>query len=200
MLDVTASGGTSAGHFATSAAGDVAHGGNPITVTGGYWAKGQQVTNLVMVPVDGGPAVLENACPGSAYFTASVVGYYVTLDSAGRPGVPAGDAAAAGHGHHHGQAVRHAGGHRQGRHTRDRHHRRGRQPHRLPGHRSGTITAYADDTPLPVPMNVSYAPGVSIADAAIVTVGKDGAIRLYNSGSRTVAVNVDLTGSYYAYP
>ena len=35
---------------------------------------------------------------------------------------------------------------------------------------------------------------------AIVAVGTDGDIRLYNGGSTTVAVNVDLLGSYYAYP
>ena len=39
-----------------------------------------------------------------------------------------------------------------------------------------------------------------MANAAIVAVGKDGAIRLDNTGSRPVTVNVDLTGSYYAYP
>ena len=65
MLEITASGGTSAGHFATSAAGDVPqYGGNAISVAGGYWAKGQQVTDLVMVPVDGAPAFLKNAGPG----------------------------------------------------------------------------------------------------------------------------------------
>jgi hypothetical protein len=65
---------------------------------------------------------------------------------------------------------------------------------------SGTVAAYADGTALPFLISVSYAPGVSVANASIVAVGTDGAIRLYNAGSRTVAVNVDLTGSYYAYP
>jgi hypothetical protein len=65
---------------------------------------------------------------------------------------------------------------------------------------SGTIAAYADGTPTPAPMNLSYAPGVIVANAAIVAVGKDGAIRLYNGGSRPVTVYVDLTGSYFAYP
>ena len=65
---------------------------------------------------------------------------------------------------------------------------------------SGTIMAYADGTTLPAPMNLSYAAGATIANAAIVAMGHDGAIRLYNSGSRAVTVTVDLTGSYYAFP
>ena len=203
MLEITASGGASAGHFATSAAGDVPqYGGKAISVAGGYWAKGQQVTDLVMVPVDSAPAFLENAGPGSAYFTASVVGYYfdnfdfsktasvflpatprrldtvtigakrsVTLAVTGRNGIPATGATAV--------AVNlTASG----------------------ATASGTIMAYADGTTLPAPMNLSYAAGATIANAAIVAMGHDGAIRLYNSGSRAVTVTVDLTGSYYAFP
>ena len=60
--------------------------------------------------------------------------------------------------------------------------------------------AYADGTALPFLISLSYAPGVAVANATIAAVGTDGDIRLYNSGSATVAVNVDLTGSYYAYP
>jgi hypothetical protein len=65
---------------------------------------------------------------------------------------------------------------------------------------SGTVAAYADGTALPFLISVSYAPGGPVANASIAAVGTDGAIRLYNAGSRTVAVNVDLSGSYYAYP
>jgi hypothetical protein len=60
---------------------------------------------------------------------------------------------------------------------------------------SGTIAAYADGTALPFLISLSYARGVSVANASIVAVGEDGAIRLYNSGSRPVTVYVDLTGS-----
>ena len=63
----------------------------------------------------------------------------------------------------------------------------------------GTLVAYADGTNWPPQMNLSYAAGATIANAAIVAVGKDGAIRLFNAGSKPVTVNVDLTGSYYAY-
>lgn len=39
----------------------------------------------------------------------------------------------------------------------------------------------------------------SAATAGIVGVGKDGAIDLYNYGTKPALVVVDLTGSYYAY-
>ena len=200
MLDITVAGGTSAGHFATSAAGDVPqYGGNATSVTGGYWAKGQQVTDLVMVPVEAAPAVLANLGSGSAYFSASVVGYYdgyasgasvflpstprrldtvtigagrsVTLAIAGRNGIPAtGTAAVAVNLTAAGATA------------------------------SGTVTAYADGTARPDLISLSYARGAAAANAALVAVGSDGAIRLYNGGSRPVTVDVDLTGSYYAYP
>jgi hypothetical protein len=65
---------------------------------------------------------------------------------------------------------------------------------------SGTITAYADGAALPGLISLSYARGATVTNAAIVAVGTGGAIRLYNGGSTPVTVNVDLTGSYYAYP
>ena len=203
VLDVTASGGTSAGDFATAAAGDAPRpGANAVPVAGGYWAKGQQITSLVVVPIDGASAVLENAGPGAAYLSASVVGYNVdnypfgktgsvflpatprrldtvtvgakrsvTLAVAGKNGIPATGTSAVAVNLITSQAKA-----------------------------TGTITAYADGTALPAPMNLSYATGETVANAAIVAVGKDGAIRLYNGGSKPVLLYVDLTGSYYAYP
>jgi hypothetical protein len=195
VLDVTASGGATAGSFATYGP---SAGGSQLAVTGGYWAKGQQVTNLVMVTVNGGTAVVENTGAGPAYFTAEVVGYYldggsdsvflpatprrletvtigakrsVTLAVSGKNGIPAtGTTALALDLTASGATA------------------------------SGTLAAYADGTPLPFLISLSYARGVPVANASIAAVGKDGAIRLYNSGSRPVTVNVDLTGSYYAYP
>jgi PKD repeat protein len=198
VVDVTASGGTTAGHFATYSA----YGwGKGSSVTGGYWAKGQQVTNLVTVPiggVSGNPAVLDNLSSGSAYFTAEVLGYHVidgstsvflpatprrletvtiaadrsvALTVSGKNGIPATGTTGVALDLTASEAAA-----------------------------SGTVAAYADGTPLPFLISLSYARGIPVANAAIVAVGKDGAIRLYNSGSKPVAVNVDLTGSYYAYP
>ena len=195
VLDVTASGGTTAGRFTTY--GTTAYGAQA-AVNGDYWFKGQQVTRLVMISADGGKEVIQNAGAGSAYFTAEVVGYYlftgsnsvflpatprrlgtvfipanqsVTVPIAGKDGIPASGTTAVALDLTASEATA-----------------------------SGTVAAYADGTALPFLISVSYAPGVSVANASIVAVGTDGAIRLYNAGSRTVAVNVDLTGSYYAYP
>jgi hypothetical protein len=49
-------------------------------------------------------------------------------------------------------------------------------------------------------VSLNYATGATVASAAIVAVGQDGAIDLYNAGSRPVTIAVDLAGSYYAYP
>jgi hypothetical protein len=151
-----------------------------------------------MIPVSGGKAVLENQSAGTANFTAEVVGYYldtgsdavflpatprrlgtvfipanqsVTMPVAGKDGIPATGTTAVAVDLTASEATE-----------------------------SGTVAAYADGTALPFLISVSYAPGAPVANASIVAVGKDGAIRLYNAGSRTVAVNVDLSGSYYAYP
>jgi PKD repeat protein len=194
-LDVTASGGTTGGSFTTY--GTTAYGAQA-AVNGDYWYKGQQVTRLVMISADGGQEVIQNEGAGSAYFTAEVVGYYlftgsnsvflpatprrlgtvfipanksVTMPIAGKDGIPATGTTAVAVDLTASEATA-----------------------------SGTLAAYADGTALPFLISASYAPGVSVAGASIVAVGTDGAIRLYNAGSSTVAVNVDLTGSYYAYP
>ena len=148
---------------------------------GGWWS-GVVVPDLASSLFEearsgsGGRVVLKNAAAGAAYFSASVVGYYldgasdsvflpatprrldtvtigakrsVTLAVAGRNGIPAaGTTAVAVNLTASGASA------------------------------SGTLMAYADGTARPAPMNLSYAPGAAIANAAIVAVGKDGAIRL----------------------
>ena len=195
VLDVTASGGTTAGSFTTY---DTTSYGAQAAVSGGYWAKGQQVTRLVMISADGAKEVIENAGAGSAYFTAEVVGYYlytgsdsvflpaaprrlgtvfipanqsVTMPVAGKDGIPATGTTAVALDLTASEATA-----------------------------SGTVAAYADGTALPFLISVSYPREAPVANASIAAVGTDGAIRLYNAGSSTVAVNVDLLGSYYAYP
>jgi PKD repeat protein len=195
VLDITAYGGSTAGEFAASP--DSAD-GYQLSRTVGYWAKGQQVTDLAMASPADDRVTVQNEGSGSASFSASVVGYYlntgsdsvflpatprrldtvtigarqsVSLAVTGRNGIPATGTTAVAINLNAARATA-----------------------------SGTIAAYADGTPTPAPMNLSYAPGVIVANAAIVAVGKDGAIRLYNGGSRPVTVYVDLTGSYFAYP
>jgi hypothetical protein len=194
VLDITVSRGTQDGVYWTywnSQDGAA----NPLP--SGLWSKGQQVTNLATVPTGGIKAVVANMSNGPAYFSAYVVGYYVYLGSdsvflpaaphrlatvtiaarhsvklpvSGRNGIPAKGTTAV--------AVN------------------------LTASRAtaaGIVTAYADGTALPGLISLSYAPGAAIANAAIVAVGSDGAIRLYNGGTKPVTLTVDLTGSYYGY-
>lgn len=193
MLDITVSKGATGGFYS------VYHGGpsDGSGVTAGYWAKGQQVTNLAMAPVASKQVFVENDGAGAANFTASVVGYYflngsaavflpatsnrlaritigarksVKLAVTGRNGVPARGSTAVSVNLTSSGATA-----------------------------SGTVTAYADGTKLPGLISLSYSRAVQMANAAIVAVGADGAIRLYNGGAKPVTVTVDLVGSYYSY-
>jgi hypothetical protein len=65
---------------------------------------------------------------------------------------------------------------------------------------SGSFTAWADGTSRPGGiLSLSYTKGQTAATAAIVQVGKDGDIDLYNGGSEPVLAVLDLDGSFYAY-
>lgn len=194
VLDITVSGTITAGAFDTGP-----ENGYPglDSLTGGYWAKGQQVTDLAMVPVNG-RVIVGNAGRGAADFTADVVGYYVPGGSdavflpatphrllqvkiagkhfvklvvGGKNGVPATGTTAVS------LNVTASG-----------------------ATANGSVTAYADGTTRPAVTSLSYDAAAPVANAAIVDVGPDGAIDLYNDGAAPVAVTVDLTGSYYAYP
>jgi PKD repeat protein len=192
VLAITASKGATAGSYTTHTPGLSA-----FAVTAGYWAKGQQVTNLARVSPGDRQVFVDNDGAGAANFSAYVVGYYVSggnaavflpaagqrlaritigakksarLTVVGKYGVPArGTTAVAVNLTASGTMA------------------------------SGTVTAYADGTKLPGLISLSYARGAEAANAAIAATGADGAIRLYNGGARPVTITVDLTGSYYRY-
>jgi hypothetical protein len=194
VLDVTSSGPGAAGHLVTWAERNQAG----TQQAAAFWAKGQQVTNEATVPVSG-RVVLKNASAAPVNFTAHVVGYYtvptgnagvflpakpsrllqitlaaghtVKLAIAGRDGAPATGTTAA--------MVNLTAANTTA---------------------NGPITAWADGTTRPGGFaSLSYVKGITATTAGIVAVGKDGAIDLYNYGTRPVTVAVDLTSSYYAY-
>jgi hypothetical protein len=195
VLDLTESGATAAGHFVTWPVQNKSHG----PLTGMYWVPGQQVTGLVTVPTPaGGQVIVSNASTGAVSFTADVVGYYtnpagvsgmflpakaarlltvtiaakhsVKLAVAGKDKVPAtGTTAVMVNLTASGETA------------------------------NGSIAAYADGATRPADPALSYSAGQAIAGAAIVAVGKDGAIDLYNNSSKPVTITVDLTGSFYSY-
>jgi PKD repeat protein len=202
VLAVTESGAAAAGQFATYPERGLGVGAE---VGGAYWAKGQQATGLATVSVAGGRAILVNGSRGNAYFTADVVGYYlnpaastgsvflpakpdrllkvtvagkhwVKVAVAGKDGIPA--ASAGGAGTTAALVNLTAAG----------------------ATANGSFTVYADGTSRPANVtSLSYTKGQGAATAAIVQVGKDGEIDLYNSGSRPVLAVVDVNGSFYAY-
>jgi hypothetical protein len=205
FLEITESGSAAAG--AMSAYGE--REGTISEVAVRSWAKGQQVTGLATVLVNGDRAILVNDSKGNAYFTAEVVGYdyfpppyagevftpstdgsvflpatpdrllavklagrhWVKLAIAGRDGVPASGTTAA-------MVNLTASG----------------------SSASGSLTAYADGTTRPSSLiSLSFAREQAVANQAIVQVGADGAIDVYNAGSAPVNLTVDLSGSYHAY-
>jgi hypothetical protein len=61
---------------------------------------------------------------------------------------------------------------------------------------SGYVTAYASGGTRPTASNVNFASGRTVADTAVVPVGTDGRIALYNGSAASVDVLVDVAGYY----
>lgn len=60
----------------------------------------------------------------------------------------------------------------------------------------GFVTAYPAQTPLPATSTVNFAAGITMTNDAIVPVGPDGDIAIYNNSSGTVQIIVDVTGYF----
>ena len=202
VLDITASSTRASGYLTAYPDGAA----NP-GIRDADWAAGQAATSLVVVPLKDGKIVLHNASRGSADFTADLAGYYnlggtgsvfvpsqrrimdtatgtgtggviakirpkqiIRLQISGKNGIPATGISAV--------AVNlTASG----------------------ASAAGFIEAYPDGT-RPAAKSLSYRPDATTACAEIIPVASDGAIDLYNGGSRGVNLIVDLTGFYYQYP
>jgi len=192
VLDITAT--------RTSAAGYLTAYGDKMAdpkVSDAAWARGQTVTCQVVVPLSDGKVVLHNASAGSTYVTAAVAGYYtyagtgsvflpsrarllkvaigpkntVKLKVSGKNGLPSSGISAA-------TVNLTASGATAG----------------------GFLVGYPDGTSRPAATALSYSSGATVAIWSTIPVGPDGSIDLFNGGSRTVTVVVDLIGAYYQYP
>ncbi len=64
----------------------------------------------------------------------------------------------------------------------------------------GYLTLFADGNHLPIASNVNYTAGNVTANASITPLASDGTVEIYNGGSTTVDVIVDLNGTYVTYP
>jgi hypothetical protein len=192
VLDITATRTSAAGYL--TAYGDKT--ADP-KVSDAAWARGQTVTCQVVVPLSDGKVVLHNASAGTTYVTAAVAGYYayastvsvflpsrarllkvaigpkntVRLKVSGKNGLPSSGISAA-------TVNLTASGATAG----------------------GFLVGYPDGTSRPAATTLSYSSGATVANWSTVPVGSDGSIDLFNGGSRTVTVVVDLIGAYYQYP
>ena len=192
LLDVTASGGKAAGHLTAYGHG-TADPGTPDVV----WAAGQTTTGLVVVPLQDGSVVLHNASAGSVSFRADLVGY----DNPGGTGsvfLPAGGnitstTIAAKHalkvqiGGVSGMPATGVSGVAVSLTASG-------------GTAAGCISGYPDGAANPRASALCFASGQTVAGAAIIPVGADGAVELYNGSSGPVKLRVDLAGAYYQYP
>lgn len=183
------------------------HGTQEHDTSNSNWAAGQTVSNLVVVPLADAKVVLHNGSTGSADFVADVVGYYhhlgdasvdvttaqtrvldtrdgtgtggkvariaagatVRLQVAGHAGVPASGATAA----ELNLTVQHQT-------------------------KNGYITAYPDGGTRPTASSLNFRSGVTVANAAVLPVGSDGAIDFYNGSAAPVDLIVDLSGCFYS--
>lgn len=63
---------------------------------------------------------------------------------------------------------------------------------------AGFISAYPDGTPMPNTSSVNYGPGQTIANGAVVEVGKNGYVDFTNTSKGSTDLVVDLTGYFTA--
>ncbi|MEV5959983.1 PKD domain-containing protein [Streptomyces sp. NPDC051987] len=191
VLDVTAT--------TTRASGDLAvatHGSNDSSVSGPYWTTGQTATDQVVIPVHDGKVVLHNDSKASAHLVADLTGWYGTAD--GSEFVPATPTRTTV---------------RIGAHTTLKLKVTG--AHGVPAtgvtaadlnltvpspSGSGYLVAHADGTARPGVYSLSFAQGHTAANRALVKVGTDGEVDLYNAGAVPVTVYADLLGAYGVFP
>lgn len=175
-------------------------------VTSSYWTKGQTVSNLVVVPLADGKAVLRNNSSSSVQFVADVFGY---ADQTGtgslflpspptrilntRTGTGTG-----GHiarlGSHQTLKLRFAGIHgvpTTGTTAADL------DLTALSPIAGGFLTAYPDGTTRPGQASVVFGAERTTTNEAVPRVGADGYIDIYNGSSAAVDIVADQYGSYW---
>ncbi|MEU5044106.1 PKD domain-containing protein [Streptomyces griseorubiginosus] len=192
---------------ASGSLGVTSHGMADSAVTTSYWAKGQTVSNLTVVPLVDGRVVLHNSSGGSVQMVTDVFGYADTTGTGSvylastptrildtRTGTGTGGRVAR-LGAHQTLKLRVGG------------------VHGIPS--SGTtaadlvltavsptgggyLTAWADGTTRPGTASLDYGTGRTTPNEILPPVGSDGYVDLYNGGSTAVNVLADQYGAYVA--
>ncbi|MFC3573303.1 PKD domain-containing protein [Streptomyces yaanensis] len=203
VLNVAATTTKGSGHLTVST-----HGISGSDVTGPYWTTGQTASDQVMVPLVDGKVVLHNTSRSSANLVADLVGWYgPTANGAEyQPVTPArilntrtgtGSGRIAKLGAHATLKLKVTGAHgvpASGVRAVDLN-----LTVPTPSG-SGYLVAYADGTSRPGVHSVDFTAGHTAANGALVKVGADGEIALYNAGSTSVDVYADLLGDYAVHP
>ncbi|MFF4357025.1 PKD domain-containing protein [Streptomyces sp. NPDC001604] len=203
VLNVTATTTKSSGSLAVST-----HGTTGSTVTGPYWTTGQTASAQITLPLVDGKVVLRNTGRGSANLVTDLVGWYGTTAN-GSEFLPAAPA----------RILNTRTGTGTGRIARLAAHSTLRL--KVTGARgvpaagvtavdlnltvpspsgSGYLVAYPDGTSRPGVYSLNFTKGHTAANRALVKVGADGEIDLYNAGSGPVDVIADLLGHYDVFP
>ncbi|MFE4968911.1 PKD domain-containing protein [Streptomyces sp. NPDC056660] len=205
VLDVTAT--------TTKASGDLTvatHSTNDSIVSGPHWTTGQTITAQVVIPVYDGKVVLHNDSKASANLVTDLVGWYGTT-TGGSEFLPVTPArilnTRTGTGTGTGKVARIAA------HATLRLKVTG--AHGVPAtgvtavdlnltvpspSGNGYLVAYPDGTARPGVYSLNFTKGHSTATRALVKVGTDGEIDLYNAGTGPVDVCADLLGDYDVFP
>ncbi|MEU2771960.1 right-handed parallel beta-helix repeat-containing protein [Streptomyces sp. NPDC007162] len=183
------------------------HGMADSAVTTSYWAKGQTVSNLTVVPLADGKVVLHNSSSGSVQMVTDVFGY---ADATGTgsvylPSTPT-RILDTRNGTGTGGRIARLGAHQTLK-------LRFSGVHGIPS--SGTtaadlvltavspatggyLTAWADGTTRPGTASLDYGTGRTTPNEITPPVGSDGYVDIYNGGSAAVNVLADQYGAYVA--
>ncbi|MEU2618913.1 PKD domain-containing protein [Streptomyces sp. NPDC007157] len=201
VLDVTATTTKSAGSLVLST-----HGTTGSSLTGPYWTTGQTASAQIVLPLKDGKVVLRNAGKGSANLVADLVGWYGTT-AGGSEFLPTAPARVLNTRTGTGKVARLAA------HATLKLKVTG--AHGVPAtgvtavelnltvpspSGNGYLVAYADGTPRPGVYSLNFTKGHTAANRALVKVGTDGRIDLYNAGTGPVDVYADLLGDYDVFP
>ncbi|MEU2339519.1 PKD domain-containing protein [Streptomyces sp. NPDC013172] len=184
----------------TKASGDLTvatHGTGDSVVSGPYWTTGQTASAQVVIPVHDGKVVLRNESKASAHLVADLVGWYGTTTSGSEflPAVPTRTALEVAA--HATLKLKVTGAHgvpASGVTAADLN-----LAVAAPSG-NGCLVAYADGGPRPSVCSLNFTKGHVAAGGALVGVGTDGEIALYNAGAGPVNVTADLLGAYEAAP
>ncbi|MFD4604075.1 PKD domain-containing protein [Streptomyces sp. NPDC058464] len=203
VLNTTATGTKSSGNLVVST-----HGTTDSSLTGPYWTTGQTASAQITLPLKDGKVVLHNAGKGSAQLVADLAGWYGTATGGSEflPVTPA-------------RILNTRTGTGTGKIARLAAHAtlklKVTGAHGVPAtgvtaadlnltvpapSGSGYLVAYPDGTPRPGVYSLNFTKGHTTANRALVKVGTDGEIDLYNAGSGSVDVYADLLGDYDVFP